>query len=607
MRMYRLRNLSVAVLFAMCVQTGQIDSGFWSSVKSWAGDKISAVSNTTSKVVQKIQQTSFNPRQIVQTVQDTSRRVATTVVNSVIDTGKSIVDNVKLLLGQFVPQVNANNPYRHEIAVVRVGTALAQEEQDVIALREQFIRKPLEKLLGKSLPDGQILRMAFCGSGGGYRAMIGTTGFLVGAQKIGLTDATLYMSGLSGSTWALGDYVTEGLPADEFKAQLQPKTQGMLMVNGKGVLPPPNKQQTDQFVYNLEVKRVFDQPLNSVDLWGALIANRLFEPRENRQRQYLSEQRLAVSDGRQLFPIYTAVQPLGELQYHWLEFTPYEIGSPDLQAFVPTWAFGRPFKDGRSQGLQVSGTTEYAPEQPFGFLLGIFGSAYTVNFTEMLNMMQKSGNDADDIASSKFKMDVISYVMHTRWGMKDFQNQRLSPAKLFNITYQMSGRPSADQDQITLIDAGLDFNLPLPPLLRPERAIDVIFVFDLSADVGKAGELKKAEEYARKYGFKFPQIDYNKARTQAMSVFRNEQDVTVPTIVYLPLIKDTSLAEVRNNPILQDFDPLRCTEEGFCNTFNFEYPAQGFEELTLLTQINLEANLDLLRKTLQDVLELKYH
>ena len=35
-------------------------------------------------------------------------------------------------------------------------------------------------------------------------------------------------------------------------------------------------------------------------------------------------------------------------------------------------------------------------------------------------------------------------------------------------------------DGLTVVDAGLDFNLPFPPLLRPERQTDIFIAFDFS-------------------------------------------------------------------------------------------------------------------------------
>jgi phospholipase A2 len=46
---------------------------------------------------------------------------------------------------------------------------------------------------------------------------------------------------------------------------------------------------------------------------------------------------------------------------------------------------------------------------------------------------------------------------------------------------EIDGLPSPSvlqDDGLTVVDAGLDFNLPFPPLLRPERPTDVFLVFD---------------------------------------------------------------------------------------------------------------------------------
>jgi hypothetical protein len=37
-----------------------------------------------------------------------------------------------------------------------------------------------------------------------------------------------------------------------------------------------------------------------------------------------------------------------------------------------------------------------------------------------------------------------------------------------------------EDDCMVMIDAGLDFNIPVPPLLCPERATDIFLVFDFS-------------------------------------------------------------------------------------------------------------------------------
>jgi len=59
---------------------------------------------------------------------------------------------------------------------------------------------------------------------------------------------------------------------------------------------------------------------------------------------------------------------------HWFEFTPFEVGSRWLSAYIPTWSFGRKFKRGDSRSS--------APEQSLGFMMGIFGSAIAASLEE---------------------------------------------------------------------------------------------------------------------------------------------------------------------------------------------------------------------------------
>jgi hypothetical protein len=101
-----------------------------------------------------------------------------------------------------------NYPHKNDTAYVRVGSELPAEEIAAIEARQKNkVRPALEAILGKQLPADTKLTLGVCCSGGGYRAMIATLGFLTGLEKIGLLDATTYMAGLSGSTWLLGPWL----------------------------------------------------------------------------------------------------------------------------------------------------------------------------------------------------------------------------------------------------------------------------------------------------------------------------------------------------------------------------------------------------------------
>lgn len=59
--------------------------------------------------------------------------------------------------------------------------------------------------------------------------------------------------------------------------------------------------------------------------------------------------------------------PVAKGYFQWFEATPLEIGSADVQGYIPTWAWGRPFVSGRS--------LDRRPEEPLSLLLGQCTSA----------------------------------------------------------------------------------------------------------------------------------------------------------------------------------------------------------------------------------------
>lgn len=613
--------LGLMLSIAGASQTGLSD--IWRATKAKASSAGNWISNQTKTAYQNtsawitntkpaslIPNYSFSPRDLAfeAGTRYFAKYVPVTPISKAFS-GTSFISNKLLhqLDPILIPALNGNNLFRHAPAAVRTGLDLPIEEQLIMQRRKSNTKLALEKFLEQTLPENHTLSIGFCGSGGGYRAMLSTVGFLTGAEQIGLLDAVDYMSALSGSTWALGPWTTLNLPIDQFKQQLISKTQNMFSIAGKEILPTPGRDQLASLFKILELKYLFHESITSVDLWGAMIANKLFEPLPNRQNIYMSDQRKIIEDGKHIFPIYTAVHPLENLNYYWFEFTPYEAGSTNLNAFAPIWAFGRKFANGKSLSTTTVSGKQFAPEQTLGFYLGIFGSAFTVNLNEVLDMMRQDesvdNKNADEL---EIKIEIVEKLANDLAGIKDLRQARISPAKVMNFTYGLASSPLKDEKKITLVDAGLAFNLPLPPLLRPERALDVIFIFDASADVGMAGELKKAERYANANNLPFPAIDYTKARTQAMSVFRDETNPKIPTIIYMPLIKDMGLPSIANDSRFTNFDPKACVEKDYCSTFNFKYEAEEFETLTLLTKANLADNSALIKETFKQILALKY-
>jgi len=135
--------------------------------------------------------------------------------------------------------------------------------------------------------------------------------------------------------------------------------------------------------------------------------------------------------------------------------TPYEVGCDELQAWCPTWSFGRPFAQGQSQqGL---------PEQSLALLLGLCTSAPAGPLSSYLATIQRSlpagmiGDAVGQIAKGVARL----------WGRHEtevFENHHPLHASFeHNFLYRFT--PVADESarpggierspDIQLIDSGL--------------------------------------------------------------------------------------------------------------------------------------------------------
>lgn len=179
-------------------------------------------------------------------------------------------------------------------------------------------------------------------------------------------------------------------------------------------------------------------------------------------------------------------------------FTPYEFWCEELQAGIPTWAIGRKFDKGKSiwreNGLAL-------PELHIPLMLGIWGSAFCATLSHyyreirpvMKTLVGFGGLDAmiaekDEDLIKVHPIDPAA-IPNFALGMKD-QLPASCPESIFTASH------------LQLMDAGMSNNLPIYPLLRPGRDVDILIAFDASADVKTDNWLRVADGYARQRGIK---------------------------------------------------------------------------------------------------------
>ncbi|CEG69427.1 hypothetical protein RMATCC62417_05504 [Rhizopus microsporus] len=325
--------------------------------------------------------------------------------------------------------------------------------------------------------------------------------------------------------------------------------------------------------------------------------------------------------------------------YQWYEFTPFEVGSEEINAWIPVWAFGRKFENGMN--------IERLPEQSIGVLMGMFGSAFVASlahFYQEIRMLLPAAavEKADEIIKN---YESSACTIHP-----------ISPASFPNPFYKMASTVQTKDEnenkeevlrsenlvgsqQIELMDAGMDNNIPFYPLLRKGRDVDIIIAVDLSADIQDAPHFDRAEGYVKRRGIKgWPEgagwpkekdkdnqhdpVEIKKKekgnnRTlveispeyslDTCTVFASSSTETTPedkdsikttypentnpiTLVYFPLIV--------NRNYDPDFDPQ--TAE-FCSTWNFVYTIEQVNKLHGLAVANVKDNIEKVRKVVKDI------
>lgn len=509
------------------------------------------------------------------------------VIRPMIEAGERLVDgaiqimrdNVKKLL----PAVKLN-PYKRISTIVRQGNQLCEQEYSYRCARKINVKHTLEKLFDISIPDNAVPTIAIVASGGGFRAMLATIGFLSGLEQLGLLDAVTYISSLSGSTWAVGSWVASGMPIISFKTKLIPQlASGLLHVSFPEV---------SLLIDAILTKWCFDQPITSVDFYGALVGNKLLKDFDKKRHLvYLSDQAELLKEGKWPLPIYTAIHVRSHLTPEWCEFTPYEIGGAWLGHYVPSWAYGRKFDKGES--------IDYAPEQALSIHFGVFGSVFSMTLKQMY-----------EIIRDKISKDAIKKIIERI--LEDIGHQRLTIPCFHNFTFGMNASPIQNYRHIKLVDASFDFNLPYPPVSgeRPERKPDILIFLDASTTIEGVPALKCAASYAEKHNLAFPIINDPDISKRALTVLKDKDNLSCPIIIYMPWVKDIELWNSKKYEMQFDsfrqyldyFDPKDCIHS-FCVTANFMYNQRQAEQVCALAEFNMKASGDILFETIKAYIE----
>ena len=344
-------------------------------------------------------------------------------------------------------------------------------------------------------------------SGGGYRAMLNGAGHVQAwdsrtpnatavGQLGGLLQASTYLAGLSGGNWAVGSlYSNNFTSVDSILAQdTDASGSGGLWQLGNSIFEGPATggiQLLDSVGYYAAVQNAVSNKgdnfnVTITDYWGRTLSYQLVNATDGGPAYTFSsiaEQDwftsgsvplpLLVADGRApgeaLVPANTTV----------FTFNPWELGSadPTLYAWSPLKYIGTNF----THGGPLSNDKCVTGFDNVGFVMGtsssLFNSALsTINQTDTTGLLSSALQSALE--------NILTSVGQADDDIADYPNP------FYNASIGSSSSPLtlgaqnyATDRQLTLVDGGEDGqNIPLHPLVQPDRHVDVIFAVDSSAD-----------------------------------------------------------------------------------------------------------------------------
>lgn len=419
-------------------------------------------------------------------------------------------------------------------ATVRVGQNLGEDELRFRKRRKEYMAKHFQKYLDlqEEVNPEDIPTIAMCGSGGGLRALVAGTSSYLCAQEAGLFDCCTYTAGVSGSCW-LQTMFFSSVGQQSHRALLNHIKSRI----GVHIAFPPTAVKlatsapTNKFILSGFVEKLRGDPgatFGVVDIYSLLLAARLMVPKGDLDVQAadlkLSNQRKFLENGQYPMPLYTLVRheiPVDEEKkeakpatptekaevevqarkdawFQWIELHPWEVWCEEFGAGIPTWSLGRPFDRGQNKILE-SGIA--LPEIRQSLLLGIYGSAFCATLAHYYKEVRPLLSGIKGFAG----LD----------GLLEGKNEDLvkihpiEPATIPNFVNGMKGQlpdscPESvfTSDHLQVMDAGMSNNLPIYPLLRPGRNVDVLIAFDASADIQKENWLSVVDGYAKQRGIK---------------------------------------------------------------------------------------------------------
>uniref|UniRef100_A0A8C3LKC3 Phospholipase A2 n=1 Tax=Chrysolophus pictus TaxID=9089 RepID=A0A8C3LKC3_CHRPC len=531
----------------------------------------------------------------------------------------------------------------HEDLDVRLGFDLCAQEQDFICKRKKVVAAALKDVLQleEDLEDDEVPVVAIMTTGGGTRALTAMYAHLLSMQELNVLDCVSYVTGLSGTTWTMANlYEDPDWSQKNLKKTLNDIRRHVLKNKFLACFAP---DRLKYYLKELCQRKQEGHQISFTDLWGLIIES-MFRDKEDTQK--LTDQQQALNRGQNPLPIYLSLNVKDKISdqdfREWVEFTPYEVGFLKYGAYIRAEDFGSEFFMGRLM--------KKIPESRICFLEGIWSSVFSLNLLDAWYISVHSEDfwhkwtrdkitDIDDetlfpkrpneletrvVCPTDSFSDIFRDVVTLRPAASEIPNflkglqmnnnyleSEFSKWKDCELDSQPNHLTGA-ADYLILIDTAFVFATSYPPLMRPERKVDVILHFNYSSG-SQTRPLKEASEYFAKQGIPFPKEvpdDQETPHLKECYIVGEKESPETPIVIFFPLVNDTfreyKAPGVRRSPSEMaegDVDVTNSCGPYYIN--NLSYSEKDFDKLVNLSYYNVQNNKDLILQALRAAVERK--
>ncbi|NXC29315.1 PA24E phospholipase, partial [Campylorhamphus procurvoides] len=518
----------------------------------------------------------------------------------------------------------------------RLGFDLCTDEQNFLQNRKKVVAAALKDVLHleEDLQEHEVPIVAVTTAGCGIRALTAMYGSILGLQKLRVLDCVSYISGSSGTTWTMTKLYEDAdwSRKDLGEVIIEARKQAAKCKMGAFCL-----KSLRNYYRELSQRTQAGHKTSFIDLWGLMIESML---NDGKSHHRLSDQRQAVSQGQNPLPIYLALNVKDKVATkdfrEWVEFTPYEVGFLKYGAFIRAEDFGSEFFMGRLM--------KKLPESRICFMQGMWSSIFSKNLLDAWHAADNSEDfwhrwtqdkvteieEQPDLPEKPYEMATCVFTPTSGLSttLRDILTDRPAVSKYHNFLrgFQMHNEyiqhehftkwkdtlldtsPNdlrGNSEHLELVDAAFFFETSCPPLMRPERKVDVIIHLNYTGG-SQTLPLEQACRYFAEQGIPFPCIGLKdeEKNLKECYMFDGADIPGAPLLLYFPLVNDTfqryvapgmshSAAEMEQGKVdISSFSSPYSTRE-------VSLKAEDFNKLLKLTNYNIMNNENMILQALR--------